>query len=130
MSQNLFCIHPQFPCFYYTCNPGQEKEPSKEFKCAKGLIFDEKIQRCKIEIFKSSIRVYKDRMINHSCPFNSIISPIDLLTFFYYHDRLPLICRSILYSTELNYLQVIIKSLFNGNAKLNFAKMFIEKLWL
>ena len=46
----MLCIHPVHPCYYYSCekkNLGDTNNESlKEYKCAKGLIFDEKNQRC------------------------------------------------------------------------------------
>lgn len=42
------CAHSLYPCFYFNCDDQQSKlnENSKILKCAKNLIFDDKIQRC------------------------------------------------------------------------------------
>ena len=41
------CAHSSYPCFYYYCDDRYLlNEKSKIFKCAKGLIYDEKVQHC------------------------------------------------------------------------------------
>lgn len=41
------CAHWSYPCFYYYCDERSIlNEKSRIFKCAKGLIYDEKIQHC------------------------------------------------------------------------------------
>ncbi|CAF0742100.1 unnamed protein product [Brachionus calyciflorus] len=43
---NLMCVHEAGPCFYQLCDPSSQLSSSKVFKCARGLVFDEKNQKC------------------------------------------------------------------------------------
>jgi hypothetical protein len=47
---NLMCINPVYPCYYFLCsqtnNRGLNDPPIQTFRCAKGLVFSEKQQRC------------------------------------------------------------------------------------
>lgn len=40
------CINNAGPCYYQLCYPNGQSSTSKVFKCARGLIFDEKFQKC------------------------------------------------------------------------------------
>ncbi|RNA25663.1 chitotriosidase-1 [Brachionus plicatilis] len=40
------CINKAGPCYYQLCYPNGQSSTSKVFKCARGLIFDEKFQKC------------------------------------------------------------------------------------
>lgn len=40
------CINDAGPCYYQVCYPNSQSSKSKVFKCARGLIFDEKFQKC------------------------------------------------------------------------------------
>lgn len=46
-NNTLLCAHPKYPCFYFPCNIVNSRlSEAKLYKCAKGLIFDNKVQRC------------------------------------------------------------------------------------
>ncbi len=40
------CAHPVYPCFFFECTKLQKDDKSSLQKCAKGLIFDEIMQKC------------------------------------------------------------------------------------
>ena len=44
--QQLMCIHPIYPCYYFFCNRNTNSDGLKTFRCAKGLVFSERLQRC------------------------------------------------------------------------------------
>ncbi len=49
---SLMCVDPIYPCYYYYCDKNGNKlalrrvDSLRTFRCAKGLVFSEKLQRC------------------------------------------------------------------------------------